>query len=379
MAAADDSKSELILEFEEFQHKLHAAIRVTHFAYQDEMEGILRIARFPYAYKGQTAERPANTDEIMWVKDADDPQRWKPIKGRKIAQRGSPNSRAQAAARTKTRAENQHLMIGLGLQYYLDVVLARMIPHVRQNFKDVAALARRYSSSDLLLQQAQLAPFEILASGNKNQDGLELLCEFWSRPESAASFRERFSVMFVKEFEQLRSEIELESRPEPKVIESEAVPASVQSAELEPAAAPNPPVDPPESKILETRIQAEKIAETTTAATPISRPLSKRLQRGKDCEEMAMEIRKIRSDVRDHGMTIFESREAHPGFRIWNFVEHLPDEDKKIFNKPDEWGPVIGYANTLLARHYGVKPSVVDESRKEWRAHEQSAIPKTSS
>jgi hypothetical protein len=145
---------------------------------------------------------------------------------------------------------------------------------------------------------------------------------------------------------------------------------------------PAPAPEPPASKILGPpgdEVPERAVAQESGADAPLSKALSKRLQRGKDCEAMVLEIRKIKSDVREHGMTIFQSREAHPEFRIWNLVDHLPDEDKKTFNKPDEWGPVRGYANRLLARHYGVEPSVVDDSRKEWRAHEKSAIPKTSS
>jgi hypothetical protein len=207
---ADDEKSPLILEFEEFHHKLHAAIRVTYFAFQEESKKILDVAFFPYAYLGQTSKRPANTDEIMWVKDAEDPQRWKPIEGRKITQRSSPKSKAQAAARAEARVENKRLMISSGLYYYLDVLLERMIPHVRQNFRDVAALARRYSSSDQLVLEAHLAPIEITACLTKNPDSLGFLCEFWGHPEYAAAFKERFRVVFVKEFERLRSEAELQ-------------------------------------------------------------------------------------------------------------------------------------------------------------------------
>lgn len=141
-----------------------------------------------------------------------------------------------------------------------------------------------------------------------------------------------------------------------------------------PAPAPEPP-----ASILEPRLPGDEVSERAVAQETGADELSKRLQRGKDCEEMVMEIRKIKSDVREHGMTIFQSREAHPEFRIWNLVDHLPDEDKRTFNKPDEWGPVRGYANRLLARHYGVEPSTVDDSRKEWRAHEKSPIQKTSS
>ncbi len=118
-------------------------------------------------------------------------------------------------------------------------------------------------------------------------------------------------------------------------------------------------------------------AKHMTAATPL---LSKRLQRGKECEEMVTEIMKIKNDVREGGMTIYQSREAHPDFRIWQIVEALALTDKAVketFMNPHEWGPVRGYANQLLAKHYGVLPSTIDESRADWRSHrkKKSAIP----
>jgi len=431
MLPSEESKSPLILEFEEFQHKLRAAIRVTYFEFRKQSKQILDIAFFQYTYKGQTSARPANTDEIMWVKDAEDPQRWKPINGRKLAQQGSPKSREQAAALAEARVENQRLMISLGLYYYLDVLLARMIPRVRENFREVAALARRYSSSDLLLQEAHLAPLEITACVAANQDSLSSLCEFWGHPEYAAAFRERFRVMFVEEFERLRSGAELAAPPQPSTqasesagavdedesaaerwrkteqigdrlasrlpprsgaladdaimrppeLESESelvIPSVPAASPLEPAATPGPPAELPTPKNPEAQIPAQEIVQQAVAqeqqsgADAAAEQLSTRLKRGKLCEEMADEIKTIRGEAITNGKAMFEIREAYPEFLVWNAAERLLPEDRAVFEMPTRWGAANGYANRFLSKVFPPKsPATVNDWRKEFRAHKK--------
>jgi hypothetical protein len=131
-------------------------------------------------------------------------------------------------------------------------------------------------------------------------------------------------------------------------------------------------------------ISAQKIAERAvaqeqrTGAKPaqVLKPLSKRLlQRGKECEERAQEIAKIRRLVRAEGMTIHEVRLNHPEFGIWKVVQAMPKEWQDTFAKPIEWGPAKGFANKLLAEFHDRSSDTVDGWRKAWRTHDKARKP----
>ena len=112
--------------------------------------------------------------------------------------------------------------------------------------------------------------------------------------------------------------------------------------------------------------------ELAPAATPMSRPLSKRLQRGKDCEEMAGEIKTIRTEAIANGKAMFEIREAYTRFRVWEASATLLPEDLKVFDTPTEWGAAGGYANLFLSKLYKpAKPATVNDWRKEFRTHKK--------
>jgi hypothetical protein len=103
--------------------------------------------------------------------------------------------------------------------------------------------------------------------------------------------------------------------------------------------------------------------------------LTRQLQRGRECEERAQEIAKIRRMVHEGGLTIHEIRRDHPEFGIWELVGTMLKEDRDTFDKPIEWGAAKGYANNLLARFKGKSPSTIDDWRKFWRAHDQNRKP----
>jgi hypothetical protein len=151
-----------------------------------------------------------------------------------------------------------------------------------------------------------------------------------------------------------------------------------ESEILEAAATPAPAADPPATRIPAEKIAERAVAQERTEGKPalLSKPLSKRLQKGKECEERAQEIATIRRLVRAEGMTIHEVRLDHPGFGIWELVQALPKEWQDTFAKPMEWGPAKGFANNLLAEFKNRRPSTVDGWRKAWRAwreHEGSS------
>src|SRR5258708_3220914 len=118
-------------------------------------------------------------------------------------------------------------------------------------------------------------------------------------------------------------------------------------------------------------------APTEKPRDPASTPgrkkpnLSKILQQGKDCEERAQEIAKIRRLVRAEGRTIHEVRLDHPEFGIWELVQALPKDRRDSFAKPMQWGPAKGFANNLLAEFKDRSPSTINRLRKAWRRHDR--------
>lgn len=191
---SDDSKTPLILEFEEFQRKLEAAARLTRSDLAREEKRIYDVAFFPYASKARNAE--AEKSHVLSIPDAEDPQSRKAITG--------PTQR--------DRLEG-------ALWYYLEALLARMRSHIRDRFKPVAEIARRSSSanllsSNLLFQEALHAAPHYIAT-DRIGSRARALCNFWGHPELTASFNERFRLLFAEEWERLVCEAELEAPPLP--------------------------------------------------------------------------------------------------------------------------------------------------------------------
>jgi hypothetical protein len=200
---SDESKSPLIMEFEEFQRKLEAAARLTRSDFAKEAKRIYDIAFFQYASKARNAE--AEKSQVLLVPDADDPERSKAIKG----------------------SDQRQRMDG-ALWYYLEALLEQVRPHIRERFKPVAEIARRSSSpsllpSNLLFQEAlRGAPHYITTGPIESQGPLRALCDFWGRPDWTASFSERFRLLFAEEWERLVCEAELEAPALPPTQASES-------------------------------------------------------------------------------------------------------------------------------------------------------------
>jgi hypothetical protein len=180
MPSDDDSKSELILEFEEFQRKFEAAVRLTRSDFQREATRILGA-----------------------VRDQRD---------------------------GKIRA----------LPHFLDTLLRGAMVFVGKNFKPIAAIARRSSSANLissnhLFQEVLHGAPHYITAHNGDQDALALLCELYESPTSAASFNERFRLAFGEEWIRLICEAELETQPQAP-LQAVTFHADARSGESESAA-----------------------------------------------------------------------------------------------------------------------------------------------
>jgi hypothetical protein len=112
--------------------------------------------------------------------------------------------------------------------------------------------------------------------------------------------------------------------------------------------------------------QLEKIVVPAQTRLPL------RLDRGKDCEELAKELATIKHKRVHGGLTIAEIHTECSFFKIWKRVDVLSDEEKDTFLHPGTWGS--GYANLLLGKLYADTrrnraPGTVNTWRKEYRAY----------
>jgi hypothetical protein len=198
---ADESKTSLVLEFEEFQRKLEAAARLTRADFEREEKSIHDLSFSVRLTKACNAV--AEKSHVLLVPDADDPERSKEIKGR-----------------------DQRDRLDGALWSYLEALLARMRSHIRDRFKPVAAIARKSSSADLLssnlLFREALHSVPHYITTDRIGSRVRALCDFWGRPEWTASFDERFRLLFAEEWERLVCEAELDAPLQPSTFLDDA-------------------------------------------------------------------------------------------------------------------------------------------------------------
>jgi hypothetical protein len=103
--------------------------------------------------------------------------------------------------------------------------------------------------------------------------------------------------------------------------------------------------------------------------------LSPTLRNGQYCNRVIDEIRKIRHLHR--ASTVAQMRTDHPDFLVWAMIDHtdIDAEDRDIFFHPRRWGPVVGYAIGLLARHFGKSEETIKRWRKAYKRHDRRAPP----
>ena len=97
--------------------------------------------------------------------------------------------------------------------------------------------------------------------------------------------------------------------------------------------------------------------------------LSSPLKNGQFCDRVIDEIRKIRHLYPAN--TVTQIKTDYPNFLVWEVINH-PDtdaEDRDILFHPGRWGPVVGYAIKLLARHFVRSEETIRRWRKSYRKH----------
>jgi len=128
-----------------------------------------------------------------------------------------------------------------------------------------------------------------------------------------------------------------------------------------------------EQKAFETPISALHPAteQTPDPAAQTTNAASEKIQRGKRCAQIIDEVRRVKNLVVGAGRTMAEVQEEHPALLVWAFRDTLPQQDREIFDHPNQWGPVVGYAHSLLSKEYGKSPTTIRDWVKAFRHHER--------
>lgn len=94
--------------------------------------------------------------------------------------------------------------------------------------------------------------------------------------------------------------------------------------------------------------------------------------RGKLCQQIIDEIRRIRFMCLDRGRTVEEVKSEHPEYSVWAIIDRLDAEDREAFYHPRRWGPVVGYATGILAKHYSRSAHTITSWRKSYKRHQRA-------
>jgi hypothetical protein len=89
--------------------------------------------------------------------------------------------------------------------------------------------------------------------------------------------------------------------------------------------------------------------------------------KGKRCDQIIEEMKKIKRKYLDSGRTVTEIKSEHPDYLVWSLADSLSPDAKEVFWHPKQWGPIVGYAQGLLADEYGNSKTTVRDWCKEYR------------
>jgi hypothetical protein len=290
--SSDESNADLL---QELRRKFEAAVRLSRDDFKQELKAILKNAFFSYGVNG-------GKNNLIWVKDPEDPQSWKFIEGK-----------------------DERDTVEKAIWGHLEFLAAAMAPHIRRNFKPVAVFARRWLLSDPFSEMLNDAPHSIITCLFENQDWLERLCKFFCYPEVAA-IRERFQGMLAEELDLVLCDAEL-ATASPLADQDDDVDAS-SAAEFEPAADPEDEVSETES---ESAGEASKRKADPEQLLAQRRELKRKLKDGKGLtkQEAAIYYNKTTRTIFDWCKTDGPLKVVKPRGRITakSILDFPPEDD----------------------------------------------------
>jgi hypothetical protein len=96
------------------------------------------------------------------------------------------------------------------------------------------------------------------------------------------------------------------------------------------------------------------------------------VERGKFCDQVIDEIRRIKNLFASTGRSVAEIEKEHPNFAVWKVRTILGPEDQQTFNHPNQWGPPVGYGTMVLSKMEGVRPVTITSWVKAYRKYQKA-------
>jgi hypothetical protein len=93
----------------------------------------------------------------------------------------------------------------------------------------------------------------------------------------------------------------------------------------------------------------------------------KPIERGKFCQQVIDEIKRIRNLSVGTGRSVAEIQNDYPDFVVWKIRESLDREDQDTFTHPNRWGPSVGYAQGVLSKIHDVSTHTINSWAKAYR------------
>lgn len=98
------------------------------------------------------------------------------------------------------------------------------------------------------------------------------------------------------------------------------------------------------------------------------------IRRGEFCLQVIGDMRRIKR-LSAEGWGVAEIQSEYPALTAWTVRDALCESDRDTFNHPGTWGPVVGYARMVLAKHYGRDETTIKDWARDARKHQSLGSP----
>jgi hypothetical protein len=90
-------------------------------------------------------------------------------------------------------------------------------------------------------------------------------------------------------------------------------------------------------------------------------------EKGKRCERLVREVKIIKHAYVNQARKMTEIQEQSPSLLAWEIRDSLNEEDREMFQHPNQWGPVVGYAERLLEKTEHRSRATIQRWRKHYK------------
>ena len=97
------------------------------------------------------------------------------------------------------------------------------------------------------------------------------------------------------------------------------------------------------------------------------------LERGQRCAQILNEVRQFRYLRVDRGKTVAEIQSENPNFIVWKVRENLTEDDRHVFDYPNQWESAANYGYGLLGKEYNRSWTTTRDGVEAWTRSQETA------